>query len=219
MMSKLIFLVSFILSLASGVYSQAPIRIALLRYGGGGDWYSDPTALPNLIRFSNEQLGTNIHPVHDVVEVGSTDIFNYPFVHMTGHGNVEFSQQDAQNLRNYLISGGFLHIDDCYGMDPFVRPQMKKVFPELEFIELPRNHEIYNQKFKLPDGLPKVHEHDGKPPQGFGLFWEGRLVCYYTYESDLSDGWEDSEVHNNPPDVRLKALRMGANLLQFVFTQ
>ncbi|NLN94820.1 MAG: DUF4159 domain-containing protein [Bacteroidales bacterium] len=199
--------------------AQAPVRIALLKYGGGGDWYADPTALPNLIAFCNQQLGTNIHPVHDVVETGSSDIFNYPFVHMTGHGNVEFSLQEAQNMRNYLISGGFLHIDDNYGMDPYVRPQMKKVFPEFDFIELPSNHAIYNQKFKFPQGLPKIHEHDGKPPQGFGLFWEGRLVCYYTYETDISDGWEDQEVHNNSPETRLKALKMGANIIEYVFTK
>ncbi len=218
-MKKTVFVLLALFFLALSTSGQAPLRIALLKYGGGGDWYADPTALPNLIAFCNEHLGTNIHPVHEVVEVGSTDIFNFPFVHMTGHGNVDFSPQEAQNLRNYLISGGFLHIDDNYGMDPYVRPQMKKVFPELDFIELPVNHEIYNQKFRFPNGLPKIHEHDGKPPQGFGLFWEGRLVCYYTYETDLSDGWEDPEVHNNTPDVRLKALHMGANLIQYVFTQ
>lgn len=218
-MRKPALLVLALLFIATNVFAQAPLRIALLKYGGGGDWYADPTALPNLITFCNTELGTNIHPVHDIVEAGSTDIFNYPFVHMTGHGNVKFTLQEAQNLRNYLISGGFLHIDDNYGMDPFVRPQMKKVFPELDFIELPRNHETYNQQFKFPEGLPKIHEHDGKPPQGFGLFWEGRLVCYYTYETDLSDGWEDAEVHNNSPETRLKALRMGANIIQYVFTQ
>ena len=218
-MKKIVLLLILVTFIVLNIAAQAPLRIALLKYGGGGDWYSDPTALPNLIAFCNENLGTNIHHTHDVVEVGSTDIFNYPFVHMTGHGNVEFSVQEALNLRNYLISGGFLHIDDNYGMDPYVRPQMAKVFPELEFIELPVNHEIYNQKFRFPDGLPKIHEHDGKPPQGFGLFWEGRLVCYYTYETDLSDGWEDPEVHNNTPEIRLKALRMGANLIQYVFTR
>ncbi len=199
--------------------SGQSLRIALLKYGGGGDWYADPTALPNLISFSNEHLGTNIHPIHDIVETGSSSIFNYPYIHMTGHGNVEFTEYDALNLRNYLISGGFLHIDDCYGLDPFVRPQMKKVFPELDFIELPYNHPIYNQKFSFPDGLPKIHEHDGQPPQGFGLFWEGRLVCFYTYETDLGDGWEDAAVHGNSEETRLKALRMGANILQFIFTQ
>lgn len=205
--------------LLQSVAAQAPLRLALIKYGGGGDWYADPTALPNLIAFFNEQAGSKIQPTHDIVEVGSSDIFNYPFVHMSGHGNVEFSIQEAQNLRNYMISGGFLHIDDNYGMDPFVRPQMKKVFPELDFIELPANHEMYNIRFKFPKGLPKIHEHDGKPPQGFGLFWEGRLVCYYTYETDLSDGWEDIQVHNNSPEARLNALRMGANLLEYVFTR
>lgn len=218
-MKKNILTLVLIISSLLVLNAQAPVRIALLKYGGGGDWYADPTALPNLIAFCNQQLGTNIHPVHDVVETGSSDIFNYPFVHMTGHGNVEFSLQEAQNMRNYLISGGFLHIDDNYGMDPYVRPQMKKVFPELDFIELPSNHEIYNQKFKFPQGLPKIHEHDGKPPQGFGLFWEGRLVCYYTYETDISDGWEDQEVHNNSPETRLKALKMGANIIEYVFTK
>ena len=213
----IIFLIGlFLLTSAS---SQTPLRIALLKYGGGGDWYADPTALPNLITFCNQESGTNIAPDHDIVEAGSSDIFNYPFVHMSGHGNVEFTLQEAQNLRNYLIAGGFLHIDDNYGMDPFVRPQMKKVFPELDFIELPRNHEIYTQQFTFPGGLPKIHEHDGNPPQGFGLFWEGRLVCYYTYETDLSDGWEDAEVHNNSPEMRRKSLQMGANILHFVFTQ
>jgi len=216
-MKKNILTLVLIISSLLVLNAQAPVRIALLKYGGGGDWYADPTALPNLIAFCNQQLGTNIHPVHDVVETGSSDIFNYPFVHMTGHGNVEFSLQEAQNMRNYLISGGFLHIDDNYGMDPYVRPQMKKVFPELDFIELPSNHAIYNQKFKFPQGLPKIHEHDGKPPQGFGLFWEGRLVCYYTYETDISDGWEDQEVHNNSPETRLKALKMGANIIEYVF--
>ncbi len=218
-MKKNILTLVLIISSLLVLNAQAPVRIALLKYGGGGDWYADPTALPNLIAFCNQQLGTNIHPVHDVVETGSSDIFNYPFVHMTGHGNVEFSLQEAQNMRNYLISGGFLHIDDNYGMDPYVRPQMKKVFPELDFIELPSNHAIYNQKFKFPQGLPKIHEHDGKPPQGFGLFWEGRLVCYYTYETDISDGWEDPEVHNNSPETRLKALKMGANIIEYVFTK
>lgn len=218
-MKRLFAFVFALFLLALNGSAQAPLRIALLKYGGGGDWYADPTALPNLIAFCSEQLGTSIQPTHDVVEVGSTDIFNYPFVHMSGHGNVEFSLQEAQNLRNYLISGGFLHIDDNYGMDPFVRPQMKKVFPELDFIELPSNHEMYNIRFKFPKGLPKIHEHDGKPPQGFGLFWEGRLLCYYTYQTDLSDGWEDPQVHNNSPEARMNALRMGANLLEYVFTR
>jgi hypothetical protein len=199
-------------------YTQTDVQIALLKYRGGGDWYANPTSLPNLVRFANQELGTNIRTEIATVEPGSEQIFNYPFVHMTGHGNVLFDAQEARNLRNYLIGGGFLHIDDNYGMDPFVRPQMKKVFPELEFIELPSDHAIYRQKFQFPNGLPKIHEHDGKPAQGFGLFWEGRLVCYYTYETDLGDGWEDAAVHGNSEETRTRALRMGANLLQYVFS-
>lgn len=197
---------------------QGEVQIALLKYRGGGDWYANPTSLPNLVRFTNEQLGTTIRTEIATVEVGSPQLFNYPFIHMTGHGNVLFDAQEAQNLRNYLISGGFLHIDDNYGMDVYMRPQMKKVFPEIDFIELPSNHEIYNQAFSFPNGLPKIHEHDGKPAQGFGLFWEGRMVCFYTYETDLGDGWEDQAVHNNTEETRQKALKMGANLLKFVFT-
>lgn len=197
---------------------QGEVQIALLKYRGGGDWYANPTSLPNLVRFTNEQLGTTIRTEIATVEVGSPQLFNYPFIHMTGHGNVLFDAQEAQSLRNYLISGGFLHIDDNYGMDVYMRPQMKKVFPEIDFIELPSNHEIYNQAFSFPNGLPKIHEHDGKPAQGFGLFWEGRMVCFYTYETDLGDGWEDQAVHNNTEETRQKALKMGANLLKFVFT-
>jgi len=191
-------------------------RLGLLQYDGG-DWYSNPTALPNLARFANDQANMNINPDFGTVQVGSSDLFNYPFVYMTGHGNVLFSDFDAENLRNYLIGGGFLHIDDNYGMDPFVRVAMKKVFPELDFVELPFEHDVYAQPFEFPDGLPKIHEHDGKPPQGFGLFWEGRLICFYSYESDLGNGWEDQEVHNNPEEIRLKALRMGVNLLHYAF--
>lgn len=196
-----------------------PLRLAVLKYGGGGDWYADPTALTNLIAFCNAELKTSIHPTYDVVEVGSNDLFLYPFVHMTGHGNVVFSTDEINNLRTYLRAGGFLHIDDNYGMDPYVRLEMKKVFPELDWIELPKNHPIYNQHFIFAEGLPKIHEHDGKPAQGFGLFWEGRMVCYYTYQTDLSDGWEDAEVHNNPENIRQKALRMGANIVEFVLMQ
>ncbi|MDD3875726.1 MAG: DUF4159 domain-containing protein [Bacteroidales bacterium] len=204
---------------ASHAQVQASVKIGLLKYRGGGDWYADPTALPNLIAFCNTNLGTNIYRIHDVVEVGSPDIFNYPFVHMTGHGNVIFSDAEAQNLRNYLIAGGFLHIDDNYGMDEFIRPQMQKIFPELEMVELPFDYPIYNQKYKFQNGIPKIHEHDGKPAQGFGYFWEGRLVIYYSYESDLSDGWEDADVHNDSPETRLKALQMGANIIEYVFNR
>ncbi len=198
---------------------EGQVRIAVARYGGGGDWYSNPTALTNLIAFCHEHLNTDLARDYDVVDVGSTDLFNYPYVYLTGHGNVSFSEHDAQNLRKYLLAGGFLHIDDNYGLDPYIRPEMKKVFPELDFVELPWDHPIYHQHFSFPEGPPKIHEHDGKPPQGFGLVYEGRLVCYYTYETDLGNGWEDREVHNNPEAIRLKALQMGANIIQYVFIQ
>ena len=199
--------------------NQSTLQLAVLKYGGGGDWYANPTSLNNLAIFSNQTLGTNFSVNYATVDVGSAELFNYPWVHMTGHGNVVFSDRDAENLRQYLIAGGFLHIDDNYGMDPYVRPAMKKVFPELEFIELPFSHEIYHQKFSFPTGLSKIHEHDGLPPQGFGLLWEGRLVCFYTYECDLGNGWEDQEVHNDPQEVRLEALKMGANIISYVFSQ
>lgn len=192
-------------------------QIALLKYSGGGDWYANlETSLPNLIKFCNENLKTNIKPEQAIVEVGSPDIFNFPFVHMTGHGNVVFNSQEVDNLRNYLIGGGFLHISDNYGIDKFIRPQMKKVFPELEFIELPFSHPIYHQKYDFPNGLPKIHEHDGTAAQGFGLIYQGRLVCFYDYECDLGDGWESFEVHKDSPETHLKALKMGANIIQYV---
>lgn len=195
------------------------LKLALLKYGGGGDWYANPTALPNLARFCNQRLDMALDVDYATVDVGSPEIFNYPFVYMTGHGNVVFSDLDAKNLRSYLIGGGFLHIDDNYGMDPFVRPAMKKVFPELDFVELPFSHPVYKQAFSFADGLPKIHLHDGQPPQGLGLFYEGRLVCFYSYESDLGNGWEDQEVHGDPEETRQAALRMGANIIQFAFNQ
>ncbi len=194
------------------------LQLGLLKYKGGGDWYANPTSLPNLARFCNRELGTQLAEDQAEVYVGDADLFNYPFIHMTGHGNVVFSESEALNLRTYLIAGGFLHIDDNYGMDPYVRPAMKKVFPELEFVEVPFDHPIYHQHFDFPNGLPKIHKHDGKPPQGFGLFWKGRLVCFYSYECDLGDGWESPEVHKDPPEKRLAALQMGANLIQYVFS-
>ena len=195
-------------------------KMGRLNYSGGGDWYGDRTALINLIKFCNENLKTNFQPEEEVVEAGSEQIYNYPFVFMTGHGNVIFSDQEARNLRNYLTGGGFLHIDDNYGLDKFIRPQMKKVFPELDFVELPVNYAIYHQKFSFPNGLPKIHEHDGKRPQGFGLIYKGRLVCFYTYECDLGNGWEDYGTYaGDTQESRLKALKMGANLIQYIFTK
>ncbi|PKV75372.1 DUF4159 domain-containing protein [Pontibacter ramchanderi] len=194
-------------------------KIAKLKYNGGGDWYANKTSLPNLIKFCNQNLNMNIAPEESVVEVGSPELFAYPFVHMTGHGNVVFSDAEAQNLRSYLISGGFLHIDDNYGLDQYIRKEMKKVFPEYEFVELPFDHPIYNQKYTFKNGLPKIHEHDNKPPQGFGIIHKGRLVCFYSYETDLGNGWEDAEVHNDPENKRREALQMGANILAYALTQ
>ena len=193
-------------------------QLAVLKYQGGGDWYANPTSLPNLIQFCNQNLGTTINPEAATVEVGSAEIYDYPFIHMTGHGNVVFNQHDAENLRAYLLSGGFLHIDDNYGMDPFIRSELKKIFPELDLVELPFSHPIYHQNYNFTDGLPKIHEHDEKAPQGFGLIYKGRLVLFYTYECDLGDGWEDAEVHNDSEETRLKALQMGANMISYVFT-
>jgi hypothetical protein len=194
-------------------------KLGKLKYNGGGDWYANRTALVNLIQFCNKNLGTNFYGEESIVEAGSTELFNYPFVYMTGHGNVLFSDQEAKNLRNYLTGGGFLHIDDNYGMDKFIRPQMKKVFPDLNFVELPANHPIYQQKYKMP-GLPKIHEHDGKRPQGLALIYKGKVVCYYTYETDLGNGWEDAGTYaEDTPQTREKALRMGANLVQYALTR
>ena len=191
-------------------------EVAILKYEGGGDWYSNPTAVRNLIRFCNENIDTRLLEKPKNIEPQSKELFNFPIVFLTGHGNVFFSDQATKNLRNYLISGGFLHISDNYGLDPFIRKEMKKVFPELEFTEIPFEHDIYHQNYNFTT-LPKIHEHDAKPAQGFGLFYEGRLVCFYDFESDLSDGWEDEVVHNNPPEVRLKALQMGANIIAYAF--
>ena len=190
-------------------------KIAKLKYNGGGDWYANKTSLPNLIKVCNTNLRSNIDPDEDVVEVGSQDIFTYPFVHMTGHGNVVFSNEEAQNLRKYLIGGGFLHVDDNYGLDKFIRLEMKKVFPELDFVEIPFTHPIYHQKYHFNSGLPKVHEHDGKPPKGFGLIYKGKLICFYTFETDLGNGWEDQVIYNDPEEKRQKALQMGANILTY----
>lgn len=194
-------------------------EIALLKYKGGGDWYANPTSLPNLIKFSNQNIQTKIKPKPATVEPASSDIFSYPFVHMTGHGNVVFNEQEVQNLRLYMLSGGFLHVDDNYGMDTYVRPMIQKIFPDKTMVELPSNHDIFQKPYNFPNGLPKIHEHNQQRPQAFAIFHEGRIVLLYTFETDLGDGWEDQEVHNNPEDVRLKALRMGTNILHYIFNK
>lgn len=220
MRNPLFFAAAIALLLCISSFSETSYKMGRIKYNGGGDWYGDRTALINLIKFCNENLKTNFQPEEETVEVGSEELFNYPFTFMTGHGNVIFTDQEAKNLRKYLTGGGFLHIDDNYGFDQFIRPQMKKVFPELDFVELPVNYAIYHQKYSFPTGLPKIHEHDGKRPQGFGLIYKGRLVCYYTYQCDLGNGWEDLGTYpGDSQETRLKALRMGANLVQYIFTK
>jgi hypothetical protein len=200
-----------------GFALNGQIKIAKVKYQGGGDWYANKTSLPNLIAYSNQALKMTISQTPETVDLTSTNLFRYPFIHLTGHGNVNFSEEEIKNLRTYLLGGGFLHIDDNYGLDISIRREMKKVFPELTFVELPFSHPIYHQKFDFPTGLPKIHEHDGKPAQGFGLVYKGRLICFYTYETDLGNGWENPETYNDPPEKRELALKMGANILQYAF--
>jgi len=198
-------------------FGQDSYQLAVLKYSGGGDYYANPTSVPNLVKFANKQLKASISTEVPYVDVGSPLLFTYPFVHMTGHGNVVFSNTERENLRNYLIGGGFLHIDDNYGMDQYIRPELEKLFPNLDLVELPFDHPIFNQKYKF-HGLPKIHEHDGERPQAFGILIEGRLALLYTYETDLGDGWEDITVHNNTQETHEKALKMGLNILQFAMT-
>lgn len=214
MFKKLFFFILFCLLISFGNAQE----IAKLKYHGGGDWYANPTALKNLVTFCNTNIHTKLLKETPSVEINSTDLFNYPIVFMTGHGNVFFTAEDVENLRTYLISGGFLHVSDNYGIDKYIRRELKKVFPKESFQEIPYKHPIYHQTFQFENGVPKIHEHDGKKPQGFGIFYKGRLVCYYDYESDLNDGWEDQEVHNDTQEIRTKALKMGANIIEYVFS-
>jgi hypothetical protein len=216
-MLKILFF-SFIIPFIA-IAQPSSYKIARIKYNGGGDWYANKTSLPNLIKFCNQELKTNIFPEENTVELQDAELMQYPFLHLTGHGNVVFSENEIQNLRTYLISGGFLHIDDNYGLDPFIRREMKKVFPELSFVELPYSHPIYHQKYNFNQGLPKIHEHDNKPAQGFGLIYQGRLVCFYSYECDLGNGWEDQRIYNDPESVRIKALQMGANIISYALTE
>ena len=202
----------FLISINS--FSQ---EIALIKYSGGGDWYANPSSLPNLIKYCNANINTKIKPKPSTVEPSSPDLFSYPYVHMTGHGNVVFSDADVSNLRNYLTSGGFLHIDDNYGMDQYIRKEITQLFPNNDLVEIPANHQIFQKPYLFSSGLPKIHEHDGKRPQAFGIFIDNRLVLLYTFECDLGDGWEDPEVNNDPFEVREKALKMGANIMNYIF--
>ncbi|MBI2258830.1 MAG: DUF4159 domain-containing protein [Flavobacteriia bacterium] len=212
------FIFNFIIISHFTIFSQGNFSLAVLKYNGGGDYYANPSSLPNLIQFCNKELKTNISKNVPYVDVGSKELFQYPFIHMTGHGNVVFSNAEAENLRNYLLAGGFLHIDDNYGMDPYIRVEIKKIFPQAELIELPSSHPIFSIKYKF-QSMPKIHEHDGKRAQIFGLFYEGKLRLVYTYETDLGDGWEDQSVHNDSPEKRKEALQMGANILFYAFTR
>jgi hypothetical protein len=211
---KIKFVALLVLFVSTHCFSQ---EIALLKYNGGGDWYANPTSLPNLIKFSNQNINTTINNKPATVEPGSPDIFSYPFIHATGHGNIVFSDAEIQNLRNYMMSGGFMHFDDNYGLDEYLRREIKRLFPNNDLVEIPANHPIFQKPYSFPSGLPKIHEHDGKRPQAFGIFIENRLVLLYTFECDLGDGWEDPEVHNDPKEVREKALKMGANILNYIF--
>lgn len=216
-MKSRLFVISALLMLLSSFSHGQTVKIARLKYEGGGDWYANKTALPNLLNFCRKELNMNVNEEEDVVEPESKEIFNYPYVYLTGHGNVVFSPAAVENLRLYLMAGGFIHVDDNYGMDMFIRPELKKLLPGSDLVELPPDHPVYNQKFKFPKGLPKIHEHDGKPAQGFGLFHEGKLVLFYSYECDLGNGWEDQRIHNDPEAKRQEALRMGANLISYCF--
>ena len=208
-------LIAFFLFCYSTLFGQ--IKLAKVKYSGGGDWYANKTSLPNLISFCNTNLPLKLSNTPETVELSSKQIFNYPFIHLTGHGNVLFNDTETQNLRTYLLGGGFLHIDDNYGLDVYIRREMKKVFPSLEFIELPYSHPIYHQTYNFPAGLPKIHEHDGKPAQGFGMIYQGRLICFYSYECDLGNGWEDVGTYTDPIEKHQEALKMGANIIQYAF--
>lgn len=215
---KIVLILALFLIVPRWLWGQeTKTRLALVKYKGGGDWYANPTSLPNLIRFCNENLNTNLAKEPATVEPGSRDLFNFPYVHLTGHGNMVFTEVEVQNLREYLLAGGFLHADDNYGLEPAFRREMKKVFPDDELVEIPWEHPIFHRKYDFPQGLPKIHEHDGKRPQAFGIVKEGRLVVLFTCETDLGDGWEDPEVHNDPENKRLQALQMGANIISYVF--
>ena len=208
----------FILVLTS-IISAQDFNIARIQYSGGGDWYADPSSLPNLIDFISDKTNIKIESGEYKIKLTSESLYGHTFLYLTGHGNIRFSDEEIGALRNHLLKGAFLHADDNYGMHDSFKREMKKVFPEKEWVELPIDHPIYSCYFNLPNGLPKIHEHDGKPPQGLGLFEKKRLIVFFTYESDLGDGWEDSEVHNNPEVVRQSALQMGTNIVWFSLTQ
>jgi len=199
--------------------SEETFNIAKLKYGGGGDWYSNPSSLPNLMHFVREHTGIRTSGEQIAVSISSEELFNYNTVYMNGHGNVFFTSGEASLLRRYLTGGGFLIADDNYGMDKSFRREIKKVFPDKEMVLLPKNHPIFDIFYSFPDGIPKIHEHDGKPAQAYAIFHEGRMVVFYSYQSDLGDGWEDPSVHNDPENLRLAALKMGTNIIVWALTR
>ncbi|WP_020401814.1 DUF4159 domain-containing protein [Gracilimonas tropica] len=199
--------------------SSGEFEIARAKYRGGGDWYNDPSALENLISFTKENTPILISDTYKDVSLGSAELYSYPFVFLTGHGNITLNSAEVRNVRDYLQNGGFLYIDDDYGLDEYIRPVIKEIFPDEEFIEIPFTHPIYDQVYQYENGLPKIHEHDGKPPKGLGIFYEGRLVVFYSIESNLGDGWAEAEIHNVPPSLRRQSLEMGANILVYALTQ
>ncbi len=200
------------------VQAQSEIILGRVKYRGGGDWYNDPSSLTNLIEFTSDLVNMNISSRYEDVALGSADLNDYPFLFLTGHGTITASRSEIDNLRDYLENGGFLYVDDDYGLDPHIRKLLKQVFPDEELIEIPFGHPIFHQLFEFNRGVPKIHEHDNKDPRAFGLFRKGRMVAFYTYESNLGDGWADAEVHNDPPEVRRQALQMGSNILIYALT-
>lgn len=212
-MNKLI-LILFLTS--TSLFSQ--VRIAQLKYYGGGDWYANPSALKNLISFTNKNINAEIKSPYNIVDINSDELYSFPFVHMTGHGNVIFSDDQIKRLRNYLENGGFLHIDDNYGMHKYILREIKRIFPDKELQILPNSHPIFHQTFDFENGLPKIHEHDNKQPQAYAITYNNRIVLLYTHECDISDGWEDPKVHNDPETLRLQALKMGCNIIEYCFT-
>ncbi len=220
--NKFFVLVLFLMQIAQiESYSQKDLSDFVLprvKYSGGGDWYNDPSSEPNLLKFIAANTNIKTNPIYTYVDLSTSDIFNYPILFMTGHGSVNFSPKEVKNLQTYLENGGFLYVDDDYGLDPFIRKEMKKVFPDQEFVELPFSFGLFNCHFNFPQGTPKIHEHNGKPPKGYGLFYNNRLVVFYTYESNPSDGWADPEVHNDKPEIRELALKFGTNIVVWALT-
>ena len=213
------FITTAVILLVTNIILGQEFSIARVNYGGGGDWYCDPSSIPNILSYLTKN--TSIEAAHDEYRIKLTtkEMRGHPYLYMTGHGNIRFTDEEIIDLREYLLGGGFLHTDDNYGLNTSFRREMKRVFPDRDFVELPHDHAVFHSYFDMPNGLPKIHEHDGKPPQLFALYNEDRIMVIYSFESDLGDGWEDEEVHNDPPELRTAALQMGVNIIYFALTQ